>query len=222
MSIKLKNIKESLDNQKLGRNDKKAFLEEISNFNQIGESIYRTDGMREAAEKVDKMCKMAERLALQETEEWFDDVTVKRNMKELGNQNKQFQKTIKETAKMQQRLESLYEEIGSTLSRYYEIKDAAAPLQENSPNIQGQPGRFGVGPKEPVYVLVQKRILNQEDADYLQDMGSAENTNWMDVKEMEELSAELESGFEEDDNTELDIIVKKLKRAGISTVFGIK
>jgi len=48
-------------------------------------------------------------------------VTVKRNMKELANNNKEFTKTVSEIGKLQQRLESLYEEMGNNLSRYYEI-----------------------------------------------------------------------------------------------------
>ena len=63
----------------------------------------------------------AEKIALQETEEWFDEVTVKRNMKSLKSNNEQFMKTVNEVSKLQQRLESLYEEMGHTLSRYYEI-----------------------------------------------------------------------------------------------------
>ena len=58
---------------------------------------------------------------LQETEEWFDEVTIKRNMKELNSKNAEFSKTVSEITKLQQRLESLYEEMGNGLSRYYEI-----------------------------------------------------------------------------------------------------
>ena len=42
-------------------------------------------------------------------------------MKELVNNNKEFGKTVQEITKLQQRVESLYEEIGNNLSRYYEI-----------------------------------------------------------------------------------------------------
>jgi len=42
-------------------------------------------------------------------------------MKELNTKNKDFVKTVNEITKLQQRLESLYEEMGNGLSRYYEI-----------------------------------------------------------------------------------------------------
>jgi hypothetical protein len=118
--MKLTKIKESID-QKANLNEKAAFLQEVSKFNEYGSQIYRTEGLREAAKAINNIVENAERIALQETEEWFDDVTVKRNMKSLKSNNEQFMKTVNEVAKLQQRLESLYEEMGSTLSRYYEI-----------------------------------------------------------------------------------------------------
>ena len=118
--MKLKKIVENLD-QKVELNEKKAFLQEVAMFKEYGKIIYRTDGMREAAEKIGKIVENAERIALQETDEWFDEVTVKRNMKSLRSNNEAFKKTVGEVAKLQQRLEALYEEMGSTLGRYYEI-----------------------------------------------------------------------------------------------------
>jgi ABC-type branched-subunit amino acid transport system ATPase component len=119
--MKLKKIKESID-QKVELNEKAAFLQEVAKFNEYGNIIYRTDSLKEAAKAVSKIVENAERIALQETDEWFDDLTVKRNMKSLKSNNEQFMKTVSEVSKLQQRLESLYEEMGHTLSRYYEIK----------------------------------------------------------------------------------------------------
>lgn len=119
--MKLKKIKENID-QKVELNEKAAFLQEVSRFNEYGNAIYRTDSLKEAAAAVSRIVENAERIALQESDEWFDDITVKRNMKELKNNNAQFMKTVSEVSKLQQRLESLYEEMGHTLSRYYEIK----------------------------------------------------------------------------------------------------
>ena len=76
---------------------------------------------RQAANRISELVEKAEKIALQETEEWFDEVTIKRNMKELNSNNKEFGKTVSEINKLQQRLESLYEEMGNNLSRYYEI-----------------------------------------------------------------------------------------------------
>ena len=120
--MKLKKIKESID-QKIELTEKAGFLQEVARFNEYGKAVYRTEGMKEAAEAISKIVERAEQIALQETEEWFDEVTIKRNMKSLKSNNEVFQKTVREAAKLQQRLESLYEEMGNTLSRYYEIKN---------------------------------------------------------------------------------------------------
>ena len=101
---------------------KAAFLEEVAKFNEYGAKIYRTEDLKMAAEAINKIVESAEKVVLQETEEWFDEITIKRNMKSLKSNNEQFMKTVKEVSKLQQRLESLYEEMGHTLSRYYEIR----------------------------------------------------------------------------------------------------
>jgi len=107
--------------QKLHLNEKAQVLEEIKSYQALGEVIYRSEGLKEAATKISKIVEKAEGLVLQENEEWFDEVTIKRNMKELNSKNQEFVKTVNEMAKLQQRLESLYEEMGNGLSRYYEI-----------------------------------------------------------------------------------------------------
>ena len=101
--------------------EKASSLEEIREFGNFNEVIYRSEGLKEAAAKINNLVEKAQQVALQETEEWFDEVTVKRNMKELVNNNKDFNKTVSEMTKLQQRLESLYEEMGNNLSRYYEV-----------------------------------------------------------------------------------------------------
>jgi hypothetical protein len=58
---------------------------------------------------------------LSETEDWFDANTVNRHMKHLGEAYKIFEKTSQEMSVLQQRLESAYEDIGSTLGKYYDI-----------------------------------------------------------------------------------------------------
>tara|TARA_R110001599_G_scaffold227710_1_gene426791 strand:- start:84 stop:470 length:387 start_codon:yes stop_codon:yes gene_type:complete len=114
-------INPSEGRSKMNLSEKTQVLEQIKGYQSLGEVIYRSEGLKEAAQKLSELIENAERVALQETEEWFDEVTVKRNMKELVNNNKEFGKTVQEITKLQQRVESLYEEIGNNLSRYYEI-----------------------------------------------------------------------------------------------------
>jgi|TARA_R110000764_G_scaffold40466_1_gene90394 hypothetical protein len=121
----LKQIHEAINpsegSSKMNLSEKAQVLEQIKGYQSLGEVIYRSEGLKEASQKLSEIIENAEKVALQETEEWFDEVTVKRNMKELVNNNKEFGKTVQEITKLQQRVESLYEEIGNNLSRYYEI-----------------------------------------------------------------------------------------------------
>jgi len=120
----LKQLSEAITNtgaSKMKLNEKAQVLEEIKEYGTFEEVIYRSEGLKEAANRISEIVEKAEQVALQETEEWFDEVTVKRNMKELNNNNKEFTKTVSEIGKLQQRLESLYEEMGNNLSRYYEV-----------------------------------------------------------------------------------------------------
>ena len=56
-------------------------------------------------------------------EDWFDKVTVSRNMKELNNHSKQFSKIAEEAANLQERMRGLYEDMGNIMGRYYEINE---------------------------------------------------------------------------------------------------
>ena len=60
--------------------------------------------------------------ALSETDDWFDKVTVNRNMKELTNLSKSFGKIAKESNSLQQRMGGLYEDMGHVLGRYFELE----------------------------------------------------------------------------------------------------
>ncbi len=121
--MKLKKLLEGFegDSPKKTTNEKAAFLEEVKKFNEYGSVIYRTEDLRRVAEEINELVTKAEAVTLQETQDWFDEITVKRNLKTLREGNKQFGLTIKEIMKLQQRLESLYEEMGHNLSRYYEL-----------------------------------------------------------------------------------------------------
>jgi len=121
--LKLKSIMESLD-PKVSLEEKKSFLQEVERFSEYGSVIYREADLRKVAETINSLCEKAEEITLAEADGWFDEVTIKREIKQLNTKRKNFVETIHEMSKMQQRLEALYEDIGHTLSRYYDIKGA--------------------------------------------------------------------------------------------------
>jgi hypothetical protein len=122
--IKLKDIlKESEEFQQLPSELKKHFLEIISTYGQHRESMSRKSDIRQVAETLGAIADAASEYTLREGGDWFDRVTIKRNMKELSNLQKSFEKEAVEAKSQEQRLEALYEDMGHVLGRYFEIAE---------------------------------------------------------------------------------------------------
>ena len=66
----------------------------------------------------------AEKVTMQASEHWFDNMTVSRHMKQMNEAMKVFEKTAGEVHGLQQRLESAYEDMGSVLNKYYKVNEA--------------------------------------------------------------------------------------------------
>ena len=60
----------------------KGLTTEISSYNKIGEAIFGKSNITEIAEKLSWIANQAKSHTLQETDSWFDKITVNRNMKE--------------------------------------------------------------------------------------------------------------------------------------------
>ena len=99
--------------------------EALQNYNKLGEALYQQQSLKETAKSLSQIAEMAASHTLQETEDWFDKVTVSRNMKELTNHSKAFSKISEEASSVQQRLAGLYEDMGMILNRYYDIPEYA-------------------------------------------------------------------------------------------------
>lgn len=122
-SIKLKNIVEDIYGS-LGEDiDIKEFVGAVSNYNDFGKQIYREGNLVELAEILSRIATTAKAHTLQETEDWFDKISVNRNMKELTNLSGQFKKVAREAQSLQERMSVLYEDMGHILGRYYEINE---------------------------------------------------------------------------------------------------
>jgi len=124
----LKNIlKENVggdEDKKVSSEQKKDFLRAVSEYHKLGEMIYRAQGLKEVAETLKDIVGTAENLTIEESEHWFDNVTVSRHMKQMNEAFKVFEKTATEMSGMQQRLEAAYEDMGSVLSKYYKVNEA--------------------------------------------------------------------------------------------------
>ena len=82
----------------------KEVVEALKNYNTLGKTLYTQQTLKETAKKLSSIAEMAATHTVQETEDWFDKVTVSRNMKELTNHSKQFSKIAEEASSVQQRL----------------------------------------------------------------------------------------------------------------------
>ena len=103
--------------------DEQAFLENVKGYSNYGKLVYREGNLSEIAKNLSEIAKVAGIHAVKETAEKFDKITVTRNMKELKGYSDQFKKHANEAHVLQQRIESLYEDMGGILGRYYQIDE---------------------------------------------------------------------------------------------------
>ena len=122
--IRLKDLlKEGEDLQQLPTELKRHFLEIISTYGQHREGMSRKSDIMKIAETLGGIADAAQEYTLREGGDWFDRVTIKRNMNELKKLQSSFEKEALEAKSQQERLEALYEDMGHVLGRYFEIAD---------------------------------------------------------------------------------------------------
>lgn len=123
MSIKLKKLIENFSLDENPKVDKFQVTEAVRNYSRIGKQLRVNGNIMEAAKQLAEMADNAQNHVLSETSDWFDGVSVKRNMKELKGLTGQFKKTAVEANATNQRLSALYEDMGNILNRYYDIDE---------------------------------------------------------------------------------------------------
>ena len=143
--------------------DSKQILSKIQEFGQLGKSIYKTGDLKETAKTLSDIANAAKVHTLRETEDWFDKVTVNRNMKELTNLSKHFGKLSEEASSVQQRLEALYEDMGIVLSRYYDLNEVHDYGHE-SDDIETP--ELETGEENPYQEPIADDELTEEDTKY--------------------------------------------------------
>ena len=104
--------------------DKYKVVEGVKNFGIVGKQLYNNNNIVEIAKQLSEVAESAHNHILGEQDDWFDKVSVNKNMKSLKGGVVEFQKTAKEAHQLNQRLTALYEDIGHVLNRYYDIDEA--------------------------------------------------------------------------------------------------
>ena len=145
-------------------------LSKIQEFGQLGKSIYKSGDLKETAKTLSDIANAAKVHTLRETEDWFDKVTVNRNMKELTNLSKHFGKLSEEASSVQQRLEALYEDMGIVLSRYYDLNETHIYGHDSddieTPELETGEENPYQEPEDDRYLEVKDDEITEEDTKY--------------------------------------------------------
>lgn len=111
---------------------KKIASEKISKFGKYQKFIALEAKDMDVAQDICNIVENASKYILNETDDWFDAISVKRNLKEIKTLAKEFYKTANERQVYTQRMQSLYEDMGNILNRYFEINGELTDGQKQS------------------------------------------------------------------------------------------
>ena len=115
--------------------NKHEIAEGVRNYGIVGKQLYNNSNLIDVAEQLASVAESAHSHILGEQDEWFDKITVNKNMKHLKGSVVEFQKTAKEAHALNQRLTALYEDIGGVLNRYYDIDESLDPVGKEDGDI---------------------------------------------------------------------------------------
>ena len=165
---KLKNILQEVfeDTPKI---DKHKVIEGVRNFGIVGKSLYNNNNIIEVAKQLSEIAESAHSHILGEQDDWFDKVSVNKNMKSLKGSVVEFQKAAKEAHVLNQRLTGLYEDIGHVLNRYYDIDEALDAVGKEDGDIDND------GDEDSSDEYLKKRIAAISKAMKKEDKGDMDN-----------------------------------------------
>ena len=145
--------------------DTDSFLGMVNRFGRIGEDIKIND-LRSIANVLKNVAETAQIHTESLQEDWFDRVTVSRNMKELNTHSKQFSKIAEEAASLQERMQGLYEDMGNIMGRYYEISEDITEDDEYEKFFQSALKKFDASSPADMDNDKKKKFFNYVDKNY--------------------------------------------------------
>ena len=149
-------LKKLIKESRLEPSQKKTFLEAVKKFTEYGKHIYRESKLtKELIENMERLMSGASNFIIDESDDWFDTITIKRDSKDISRSAQDFTKCATEMAKVQQRLESLYEDLGHKLGRYYELGEALDPVGKEDDDIDND----GDSDKTDDYLLNRRKAV---------------------------------------------------------------
>ena len=112
---------ESLPSKKLTAEEKRKLLGRIGKFNEYRNAMKMAEELKQVAENIVYIAEMTEKYGLNETSEWFEGVTLERDMKEIKKYAMELHKIANKVHPQVQQAEAIYEEIGLKLERYFNL-----------------------------------------------------------------------------------------------------
>ena len=103
--------------------DKHKVVEGVRNYGIVGKSLYNNSNIMEIAKQLSEVAEAAHNHILGEQDDWFDKISVNKNMQSLKKRVAEFKKAATEAHQLNQRMTGLYEDMGHILNRYYDIDE---------------------------------------------------------------------------------------------------
>ena len=176
-TIEMATIVNEDEQQESRKIDTEAFLGMVNRFGRIGEDI-KVNDLRSIANVLKNVAETAKVHTESLKEDWFDKVTVSRNMKELNTHSKQFSKIAEEAASLQERMQGLYEDMGNIIGRYYEISEDITEDSDYETFFQSALKKFDASSPADMDNEKKKKFFNYVDKNY-----DAKNENLNEVKD---------------------------------------
>jgi len=86
----LSETKQEENYKKLNGKQRQLVVDAVNKFNKFEQHVYRQKDVKEVVKAIKTISEYAGRLALDETDDWFDGVTVKKDVKEINDSVKMF------------------------------------------------------------------------------------------------------------------------------------
>ena len=167
----------------------KEIQESMKQFVGFSEVFQNQNNISEIAETLSNIANNAKSYTLSETDDWFDKVSVNKNMKSLKGSVVEFQKAAKEAHQLNQRMTALYEDIGHVLGRYFEMEGGEPSSEESDEKVkagldgtpvegsnikegdyeaffQGAMKKFGISSPDELDDEKKKEFFNYIDSNY--------------------------------------------------------
>ena len=115
-------MNEKFSTKVLTSEQKQTYIEAIGRYNEYRSVVHRSKELPEVVSQIKRIVEFASKNMVEESGDWFEGVSHRRNSKRLKESVTEFQKLSEKIVKLQRTLESIYENIGKQLGSFYEIK----------------------------------------------------------------------------------------------------